>query len=711
MLKFFGASRGLLRAPSNARFFRSSGARLDDTMSVFVDGKEVTIPNGATVYNACEEAGVYIPHFCYHDRLSIAGNCRMCLVDVEKSPKPVASCAMPAMPGMKIKTDTETVKKAREGVMEFMLANHPLDCPICDQGGECDLQDQSEEFGQDHSRYRFPKRGVEDKDFGPLVKTTMTRCIHCTRCVRFSQEVAGFMSMGTSGRGNNMEIGTYINEKYDSELSGNIVDLCPVGALTSKPYAFTARPWELAATESIDVLDAVGTNIRVDTRGTQVMRILPRLNEEVNEEWLADKSRFAYDGLKLQRIDEPLLKEGDGYVRISWREAMEVIKTQVDAVSGNEIKAIAGDLADAESMIALKDLVNSLGSEHLATTGPKLPVDSRASYLSNSTIVGFEEADVVLLVGTNPRMEAALVASRFRKSVGLRKQKVGLIGAECDLAFPYTYLGNSTKQLSEIASGKHKFSKLLAGAERPAIVVGMGAVETPGLLDTVNSLSSKFPNLITEEWNGVNVLHTAAGRVAAQDLGFTAGVTDAPANGPKLVYLLNADNEADLLREVPTLTSSTNKPFTIYQGHTGDVGASLADLVLPGLTYTEKDATYVNLEGRVQRTREAGTALPGQAREDWSIIRAVAEVVGKPLGYANLNEVRDRLVDVAPHFAEVGEVESSSFRAPLNKSKLAPTASFGQFFTNYYMTDPISKNSKIMAKCSAELPTARNSFL
>jgi len=681
-------------------------------VSVFVDGKEVSIPNGATVYNACEEAGVFIPHFCYHDRLSIAGNCRMCLVEVEKSPKPVASCAFPVQPGMKIKTNTEVVKKAREGVMEFMLANHPLDCPICDQGGECDLQDQSEEYGQNYSRYRFPKRGVEDKDFGPLVKTTMTRCIHCTRCVRFSQEVAGFMSMGTSGRGNNMEIGTYVNDKYDSELSGNIVDLCPVGALTSKPYAFTARPWELASTESIDCLDAVGANIRVDTRGTRVMRILPRLNEDVNEEWLADKGRFAYDGLTIQRLDEPLLKRGNEYVRISWREAMAIISEKFATTQGNDIKAIAGDLADAESMMALKDLLNSLNCEHLATTGPALPADSRASYLSNSTISGFEDADCVLLVGTNPRMEAPLVATRLRKSVGLSRQTVGLVGPQCDLAFNYKYLGNTAGVLDEIANGTHPFAKKLAAAKKPAVIVGMAAVATPGVLPVVHALAAKFPNLKQSGWNGLNVLHTAAGRVAALDIGFGPGVTLPPAAGPKLVYLLHADTESDVLREVPSLAKTdSSRPFTIYQGHTGDVGASLADLVLPGLTYTEKDSTFVNLEGRVQRTREAGTATPGQAREDWSIVRAIAESVGRPLPYSDLNGVRARLADIAPHFAEVGKVQPASFATPVIPVKLQATTTFQPFFTNYYMTDPISRNSKIMAKCSAELPTARNSYI
>lgn len=704
------APRRAINASLQTRAFTPSVARLSD-ISVFVDGKEVQIPQGATVMNACEEAGVFIPHFCYHDRLSIAGNCRMCLVEVEKSPKPVASCAWPAMPGMKIFTDTETVHKAREGVMEFMLANHPLDCPICDQGGECDLQDQSEQYGQDYSRHRFPKRGVEDKDFGPLVKTTMTRCIHCTRCVRFSQEVAGFMAMGTSGRGNQMEIGTYVPEKYDSELSGNVVDLCPVGALTSKPYAFTARPWELSSTESVDVLDAVGANILVQTRGTQVMRILPRVNEDVNEEWLGDKGRFAYDGLNLQRLDEPLLRQGDEFIRISWREALDTAKAKLSGVNGNDIKAVAGDLADAESMMALKDLLNALGCEHLATTGAALPSDARSLYVSNSGIPGFEESDCVLLVGTNPRMEAALVASRFRKSVGLGNQTVGLIGPKCDLALPYTHLGDSASVLNSIADGTSPFAKKLRAAERPIIVVGMAAAGVPGVLSTVNALSSSIPNLVTPDWNGINVLHTAAARVAAQDIGFSAGVTPAPAQGPKVVYLLNADDEADLVREVPAYgDAKATKPFTIYQGHTGDAGAMLADLILPGMTYTEKDATYVNLEGRVQRTREAGVPTAGQARSDWTIVRALSEVLGSPLPYDDLAGVRARLGEVSPTFNNVGEVEPATFRPQLPTAAV-PNTPFTPLFTNYYMTDPISRNSKIMAKCSAELPTARNSYL
>jgi NADH-quinone oxidoreductase subunit G len=510
-----------------------------------------------------------------------------------------------------------------------------------------------------------------------------------------------------------MEIGTYVNHKYDSELSGNIVDLCPVGALTSKPYAFTARPWELNSTESIDILDAVGTNIRVDCRGVEVMRILPRLNEDVNEEWLADKSRFAYDGLKLQRLDEPLLREADGgYVRISWREAMDLMHTQLRAVNPANMKAIAGDLACAESMIALKDLFNSLGCEDLATTGPALPQDVRATYLGNSTIVGFEEADVVLLVGSNPRMEAALVASRFRKSVGLRQQTVALIGPECDLAFPYEHLGNSAAILNAIADGSHPFAAKLKAASNPAVVVGMAACDTPGVLDTVQALPASIPGLIQADWNGLNVLHTAAARVAAQDMGFGPGVTP-PSTNPEFVYLLNADDAKRIAQEVPSLTQdSPTRPFTVYQGHTGDVGAALADLILPGLTYTEKDATYVNLEGRVQRTRETGVPTAGQAREDWKIVRAISEVVGRPLPYTDLEGVRERLVDVAPSFGQVGEVEPSSFlpRVATTNTTLSDVA-FTPYIENYYMTDVISRNSRTMAKCSAELPTARNSYL
>lgn len=688
------------------RSFQSSAIRLNN-IKVEVNGNEVEIPNGATVYNACEEAGVYIPHFCYHDRLSIAGNCRMCLVEVEKSPKPVASCAMPAMPGMKIFTDTKVVKKAREGVMEFLLANHPLDCPICDQGGECDLQDQSEQYGQAYSRQRFPKRGVEDKDFGPLVKTTMTRCIHCTRCVRFSEEVAGFDMLGTTGRGNNMEIGTYVNVKYDSELSGNIVDLCPVGALTSKPYAFRARPWELNHTESIDVHDAVGSSIRIDHRGTNVMRILPRLNEDVNEEWLADKSRFSYDGLYLQRVDQPLLRQGDSFVPIDWREAMARVQQELSTVEPSQVKVIAGELADAESMVCMKDMMNSLGVENLATDGPSLPGDIRSDYLTNSSIAGLEDADYVLLVGTNPRMEAPLVASRLRKSVSLGLQKVASVGPDCNLAFEHKHLGNNTSVLKQIASGSHAFAKAFAKAERPAIIVGMGAVEEPGLLSFIQSLKETFPGLSNAEsgWQGINVLHTAASRVGAQDLGFTSGNT--ASESPRFVYLLNADNKEGLAAQgVPAQGA-----FTVYQGHHGDVGAALADLVLPGLSYVEKSATFVNTEGRPQRTTRANIAQPGQAREDWTIIRAMAEVMGKPLSYSTVEDVRVRMADIAPHFASLNGLESTSFSPPLTSASSLGDSNLTPFLDNYYMTNAISRNSRIMAQCSAELPTARNSYV
>jgi len=695
---------------------------LFNDIKVEVNGKEVQIPAGATVYNACEEAGEYIPHFCYHDRLSIAGNCRMCLVEVEKSPKPVASCAMPAMNGMKIFTDTEVVKKAREGVMEFMLANHPLDCPICDQGGECDLQDQSEKYGQSYSRYRHPKRGVEDKDFGPLVKTTMTRCIHCTRCVRFSEEVAGVESLGTTGRGNNMEIGTYVNVKYDSELSGNIVDLCPVGALTSKPYAFKARPWELQHTESIDVHDAVGSNVRIDHRGLHVMRILPRLNEDVNEEWLADKGRFSYDGLSLQRLDAPLLRQADGsFQPISWRQALETVAAELDKAAPSEVKAIAGDLADAESLTVLKELLNKRGVEDLCVDGPGLPVDIRESYLANTGIAGLEEADAVLVIGSNPRMEAPLVASRLRKSVSLGLQKVALIGPACDLAFPHSHLGTSASVLADISAGTHPWSKVLANAERPAVIVGMGAVELPGLLGTVNALKEQFPKLHSDAWKGVNILHTAAGRVAAQDLGFCAGnstaVSDSSSAPPKLLYLLNADNKDGLLKQVPALSkpNASRGMFTVYQGHHGDVGATLADLVLPGLTYVEKSATFVNTEGRPQRTTKVSVPVPGQAREDWLIIRALAEVTGAPLPYTDVEAVRARMADIAPHFASLDQIETTSYSsaAALGDTASAElsTAPLSPYLDNYYMTNPISRNSRIMAQCSAELPTARNSYL
>lgn len=675
-----------------------------------VDGKKVQVEPGTVLIRACEEAGVEIPRFCYHERLAVAGNCRMCLVEVEKSPKPVASCAMPVAPGMKIKTNTPIAKKAREGVMEFLLANHPLDCPICDQGGECDLQDQSMVYGSDRSRFVEPagKRAVEDKDLGPLVKTVMTRCIHCTRCVRFANEIAGAEELGTSGRGNQMEIGTYIEKTLSSEMSGNIIDLCPVGALTSKPYSFTTRPWELRRVESIDVLDAVGSNIRVDSRGSEVMRILPRLNEEVNEEWLADKSRFAYDGLKRQRLLAPMIRQGNKFVQVSWEDALSKVSEVLSSTPGNRAKAIAGQLADAESMIALKDLFNRIGSSNLYFEGengiPAYGADVRSNYLLNSKLNGIEKADALLLVGTNPKHEAPIYNARIRKSYLHFGLNVGLIGEKVKLTCEYEHLGNDVASLTNFAKGKvsSTFATQWKNAKRPLIVIGAEVTKRSDagyIFSLVEEMVNSNPNLITNEWNGISVLQKSAARAAALDIGFVPGV-NASTETPSFIYLLGAD-EISSTKDIP------KSSFVVYQGHHGDTGANFADVILPGAAYTEKSGTYVNTEGRVQRTRPAVSA-PGNAREDWKIIRALSEVVGLTLPYDTLGEVRSRLSQVAPHFSYEETIQSPSLVRPglgalkqIHSNVSATPTPFTNPIKDYYLTDPISRASQTMAKCSA----------
>lgn len=687
-------------ATSALRSFHSSSLKRND-IKVQVNGEDVSVPNGVTVLQAVEVAGVHVPRFCYHDRLSIAGNCRMCLVEVEKSPKPVASCAMPAVPGMKIFTDTTLVKKAREGVMEFLLANHPLDCPICDQGGECDLQDQSMEFGGDVSRFKEIKRTVEDKNIGPLVKTIMTRCIHCTRCIRFTREVAGIFDMGATGRGNGMEIGTYVSKILDTELSGNVIDLCPVGALTSKPFAFKARTWELEMTESVDCLDAVGASIRIDSRGTEVLRIVPRLHEEVNEEWLSDRSRFSYDGLKRQRLDTPMVKKNGKLEATSWKEALLTVSEKLGSVKGNEIMGVAGDLMDAEAIIALKDYLNRIGCSNLTNSQIEAPLaaDSRSSYLFNTSIFGVEDADALLMIGTNPRMEAPLVNARIRKCVEHYGLQVANVGPATNLTYSKAELGADLSVLNKLADGSHPFAKVLAEAERPMIMVGMGGLAPDVEASTqgaVAALLAKFPNLRTDDWNGINYLHTASGRVAAQDLGFVPGVaTPAPA---KVVYLLGADNANLAIPE---------GAFVIYQGSHGDIGASRADVILPGAAYTEKEGTYVNMEGRAQRTRIA-TDMPGQAKSDWAIIRALSEVSGVTLPYNSLHEIQDRLVQVAPHMGKLGSVETTTIHAASTPASAKGTVR--PYFNNHWFTNPISRSSVVMAKCSEQMPNATNSY-
>ena len=667
-----------------------------------IDGEEIEVEDGLSVMQACEIAGKEIPRFCYHERLSVAGNCRMCLVEMEKSPKPIASCVMPAGEGMVIHTNTELVQKARQGVMEFLLINHPLDCPICDQGGECDLQDQAMAYGFDRSRFQENKRAVKDKDLGPLIDTNMTRCIHCTRCIRFSTEVAGVEELGATGRGEHMEVGTYIEKALTSELSGNIIDLCPVGALTSKPYAFNARSWELVRTESVDVMDAVGSNIRVDSRGGEVMRVLPTLNEDINEEWISDKTRFACDGLKRQRLDQPFLRRDGKLQPASWDDAFAAIAEKIKSSSGDRIAAIAGDLADAEAMCALKDLITALDSPHIdcRQDGAKLDASTRAGYLFGTGIAGIEDADSCLLVGTNPRHEAPIINARLRKRAILGGFPVGVIGEMVDLTYKTELIGAGPQSLEEILEGRHGFSATLQVAERPMIIVGQGALarsDGAAVLATCRAIAEKF-GMVSGGWNGFNVLHQAAARVGGLDLGLVpgdggrdvTGILDGASSGEiDLVYLLGAD-EIDMDR--------LGKAFVIYQGHHGDAGAHRADVVLPGAAYTEKYATYINTEGRAQHGRRA-IFPPGDAREDWTILRALSDVLGCTLGYDNITQLRARMKDASPAFASIGVVPDTAW-GEFGAAGTVESASFELPVENFYMTDPISRVSETMAKCS-----------
>jgi NADH-quinone oxidoreductase subunit G len=670
---------------------------------LIVDGIEVEVPAGATVLQACEAAGKEVPRFCYHERLSIAGNCRMCLVEMEKAPKPIASCAFPAAEGMVIKTDTPLVEKARNGVMEFLLVNHPLDCPICDQGGECDLQDQAMAYGYGDGRFAENKRAVTEKHMGPLIKTIMTRCIHCTRCIRFASEVAGVDDMGALYRGENMQITTYLEKALASELSANVIDLCPVGALTSGPYAFVARPWELKKTESIDVMDAVGSAIRVDSRGSEVLRVLPRLNEDVNEEWISDKTRYIWDGLKTQRLDRPYVRV-DGKLRpASWGEAFAAIASKVKASSPEKLAAIAGDLASVEEMFALKSLMTALGSSNIdcRQDGAALdPALGRSSYLFNATIEGIEDADAVLIIGSNPRLEAPVLNARIRKRMRMGPLPVGVIGQQADLTYPATYLGAGAETLADLAAGKHGFADVLKNAERPLIIVGQGALsraDGAAVLSAAAALARSV-GAVGSDWNGFSVLHTAASRVGGLDIGFVPGeggkdvagiLAGAEAGGIETVYLLAAD-EID--------TDRLKNAFVIYQGHHGDRGAHVADVILPGAAYTEKEGLYVNTEGRVQLGKMAAFP-PGEAREDWKILRALSERLGKTLPYNALIELRQKLVADYPVFARVEHAEAGAWGA-FGVAGSIEDAAIAYPIQNFYMTDPVSRASATMAKCT-----------
>lgn len=658
-----------------------------------IDGMEVTVEPGTSIIQAAEQLGIEIPRFCYHDKLSVPANCRMCLVEVEKSPKPVASCAMPCAEDMKVHTNSPQAQKARKGVIEMLLINHPLDCPICDQGGECDLQDQTVAFGFDRSRYREEKRAVKDKDLGPLIKTTMTRCIHCTRCVRFGDEIAGVDEMGVLNRGEHLEIGTYVQQMVSSELSGNIIDICPVGALTSKPYEFTARPWELRKVESIDVSDAVGSNIRIDTRGGAVLRVLPRLHEGVNEEWISDKARFSIDGLKNQRLDRPYVRVNGKLEPASWNQAFTAITEKMSGVDGKKIGAIAGDLADCESMAALRDLLAAYGSKNLECRqdGAQYDVSQACGWRFNTTIAGIEQADVILLVGTNPRHEAALVNARIRKTWLAKHIKIGVIGQQVDLNYPAKFLGAGPETLAELASGKGAFAEVLSKAQNPMIIVGQGALSRDDGMEIqalARAVAAKF-NMVKEGWNGFNVLHTQASRVGAFELGFVGGDLDKMLKGDVL-YLLGAD-------EIPVASIGKNT-FVIYQGHHGDAAAARADVILPGSAYTEKNATYVNIEGRAQQAKQA-IFPPGEAREDWKIIRALSEALGKTLPYDDIAQLRARMAKANPVFANIDSVKAADWK-PFGKDGKHDAAPFSLVINNFYQTDVISRASRVMEECT-----------
>ncbi|OCK56796.1 NADH-quinone oxidoreductase subunit NuoG [Bradyrhizobium sp. LMTR 3] len=677
---------------------------------LIIDGKEIDVPAEYTLLQACEAAGAEIPRFCYHERLSIAGNCRMCLVEIKGGPKPVASCAWgvrDCRPGPKgeppeISTRSPMVKKAREGVMEFLLINHPLDCPICDQGGECDLQDQAMGYGVDTSRFAENKRAVEDKYLGALVKTSMNRCIQCTRCVRFSAEVCGTPEMGATGRGEDMEITTYLEQALTSELQGNLVDICPVGALTSKPYAFAARPWELGKTQSVDVMDGVGSAIRVDTRGREVMRILPRINEAVNEEWISDKTRHVVDGLRTQRLDRPYVREHGKLRAASWQEAFAAVAAKVRMSDGKRMGAVAGDLAAVEEMFALKDLLGRYGSSNLAVQGGDAfdPKAGRATYIFNPTIVGIEQADALLIIGSNPRKEAAVLNARIRKRWRTGQLKVALVGAKADLTYDYDYLGAGADTLGELASGKHSFVEVLKGAKHPIVLVGAGALARHDGA-AVLSLAAKVAagaGALKDGWNGFAVLQDTASRAGALDIGFAPG-----AGGLSLaqmttfgtldvLFLLGADEV-----KVPDGT------FVVYIGTHGDRGAHRADVILPGAAYTEKSGLYVNTEGRAQIVSRAAFP-PGEAREDWAIVRALSDVLGKKLPYDSLQALRQALFKAFPHLMRIDQIEpgkASDVKALAGKKggKLDKTP-FKSSVEDFYLTNPIARASVVMAECS-----------
>ena len=660
---------------------------------ITVNDIEVEFEEGMTVLQACELAGAEIPRFCYHERLSIAGNCRMCLVEMEKSPKPIASCAMPAADGMKIKTNTVFVEKARQGVMEFLLANHPLDCPVCDQGGECDLQDQSLFYGLDNSRYTENKRQVREKYMGPLIKTQMTRCIHCTRCVRFATEVAGIPELGAIGRGEDTEITTYLEKSMESELSANVIDLCPVGALTSKPYAFEARPWDLKKTETIDVMDAVGSNIRVDTYGWEVKRVLPRVNEDINEEWISDKTRYACDGLSKQRLDTPFIRENGKLQKTSWDKALKLLISKIKSLNPREIAGIVGDLADLETIYTFKTFFEkSIGSKNIECRNERIYLNphERINYIFNSKINGIEESDFILLVGTNPRLEATILNARIRKAYLKNNAEVYSIGDPGELTYPYQKIGSDTTVIKQIVQGSHEISLKLRQSKKPIIIIGESAlVGNKGqyIFETFkNFLSSN--NLIRNDWNALNILTQQASRVGAIDL--NAYLIEDKNNFPffdkldndefKLIYLLASDN----------INFDKKEKFIIYQGSHGDKGAEIADIILPGAAYTEKNGMFVNLEGKLQTAYKASYP-PGEAKEDWIIIKNLANMMNRPLHYSNEKKLRELIKENLQLKIKSKNHKKTKINFIEEDILIAPI--------DYYYTNSIARSSKVMSEC------------
>ena len=671
---------------------------------IIIDGKDFEVEENLSIIQACEVSGVEIPRFCYHEKLSIAGNCRMCLVDIEDargmSPKPVASCAMQVSDGLKIHTKTQRVKKAREGVMEFLLINHPLDCPICDQGGECDLQDQSVAYGLGGSRYEQNKRSVENKDMGPFIKTEMNRCIHCTRCVRFSTEVSGSDEIGAIGRGRDMEITTYLDIAVKSELSGNVIDLCPVGALTSKPYAFSARPWELKQTESIDVMDAVGSNIRIDTKGNKVMRVLPRNNDEVNEEWISDKTRFFWDGLSLQRIDKPYLRENGKLRQVSWKKAIDVASDKLLNTNPKKIASITGDLVSIESIYSIKKLMDSIKSPNTECRQDGSKINGgREKWLFNSKLSGIDVSDGCLLIGTNPRIEAALINSRIVRKSKEKNYSIGLLGNKSELNYNYDYLGDDPSIIYDLIDNKNPFCEKLSEMNKPIMIIGQGALKGDEGEDYLNlciELANNY-NFLKNDWNGFNVLHTAASRPGAMEIGFLP-----KERGKDLDQIIDGYKKGDistlfLLGADEIEISEKTDCFVIYQGHHGDKGANIADLILPSPSFNEQNGLFINTEGRIQESIRATFPI-GEAKEDWEIISLISKKMGLENIDNSFEDLRSSLFQSFPHLADIDMCLSGEKLPEKIERKDIKQHVFKNSLNNFWLSNSITRSSRLMCE-------------